>query len=411
MKIWFKLLTGSIIGVILGLALPMDGGKSLDIFTGIADATIRIGRYSLFPLIFFSLAMGTFKLRESGKTLKVYIRTIIYMILFSAILTILGALTVLLLSPSRIPIIIEQGSPLLLKHFPEYLENIFPLNSFQIFSFPGNFLLPLFAGALIIGLNMNFDKHITMPAVELFDSLSRIFYRINDLVVEIMGIGMIALGAYFVINLQNTPSLELFRQLILVLTADFVFIIFGLFPILMYFLTPGKTNPYIWLYGIIAPGLAGFLSGNNYFSIPFLIKTGHDNLGIPRRVGSATFPLFSLFGKAGTGLVSAVSFIVILKSYSSLGLTINGILWVTGFSFLLSFLTGNYPALGFLVSISTMCTLYGQGLEEGYLILTPVIPVLVSFSVVINTMTSAVASFLIAEHEGLRKEVEMANFI
>ena len=411
MKIWLKLLIGSILGILLGAFLPLNGGKTPELIQQVSETIIRIGKYPLFPLIFFSLATGIFKLKENKKTLRVYFRTIVYIILFSAILTVIGALTVLLLSPSRIPIIIEKGSPLMIKSFPLYIESLFPLNSFEIFSSHGNFFLPLFAGALIIGLNLNFDKQITMPSIELFDSLSRIFYRINDLIVEIMGIGMIALGAWFTMQIRQTPSLELFRQLLLVLSADFVLVAFGLFPLLLYFLTPGKSNPYIWLYGAAAPAVTAFLSGDNFFSLPYLIKTGHDNLGIPRRVGSTTFPLFALFGKAGTGLVTSVSFVVILKSYSSLGITFNGILWVIGISFLLSFLTGNYPALGFLVSISYMCSLYGQGLEEGYLILTPVIPVLVSFSVVFNTLTSAIASLLIAEHEDMRKDVEMANYI
>ncbi|MBI9103288.1 MAG: dicarboxylate/amino acid:cation symporter [Spirochaetales bacterium] len=411
MKIWFKLLFGAIIGIILGIFLPANGGTTLDFLKQFSDTIIRIGRYALFPLLFFSLATGIFKLRENKKTVRVYLRTIIYMILFSAVLTIIGALTVLLLSPARIPIIIEQGAPLEVKNLAQYIEALLPLNFFSIFNSQGNFLLPIFGGALIIGLNLNFDKQITMPAIDFFDAMSRIFSRINDLIVEVMGFGMIVLGSYLTMQIRVTPSLELFRQLLLVLSADFILIVFGLFPAMLYLLTPGKENPYKWLYSTIAPAISAFLSGDNFFALPYLIKTGHDNLGIPRRVGSTTFPLFAIFGKAGTGLVTAVSFVVILKSYSSLGITINGIIWVIGVSFLLSFLTGNYPAAGFLVAISFMCTLYGQGLEEGYLILTPIIPLLISFSVILNTISSAVASFLIAEHEDMRKDVEVENYI
>ena len=410
MKIWLKLFIGSLIGVLLGIYLPINGSAQ-SFFQVASEMIIRIGRYLLFPMVFFSLLIGIFKLRESKKTVRVYARTVVYLVLFSAALTLLGTLSVLILSPSRIPIIIEQGSPLGIQPFPEYLRELFPLNLFQIFNNSGNFLLPVFFLALLMGLNLSFDKQLTRPAVQLFDSLSRIFYRINDLFVEVAGIGMIALGTWLILQIRMTPSLELFWQLLLVLLADTLVITLGLFPALIYLLDPRRGNPYRWLYGALAPGLAAALSGDNYFSIPFLIKAGHENLGIPRRIGSTTFPLFALFGKAGTGLVTGVSFVVILKSYSSLGLTFSGVLWVMLFSFLLSFLTGNYPSLGFLASIAFMCTLYGQGLEEGYLILTPVIPLLVSFSVFLNVMTSAVASLLVAEHEDLRKDVELPQFI
>ena len=292
----------------------------------------------------------------------------------------------------------------------EILRSLFPRNLFQVFNEPGNYLLPVAFLGLVLGLNISFGGQTTSPVRVLLDALSRVFFRINSLVVEIMGIGMIAISAYFIIQLRSTPALELFSQLLVVLLVDILVITFGLIPLLFYLFTQGKQNPYRWLYALAAPALAGIISGDNYFSTAILIKTGYTNLGIPRKVGALTYPLFVLFGKAGTALVTGVSFVVILKSYSSLGIAPGEVLWVVGFAFFLSLSTGSYPALGFLAGISFMCGIYGQGIEEGYLILTPVVPLLVRASVFLNVMTSGMASFLVAEGENLRKDVKISNF-
>lgn len=411
MKIWLKLLIGGALGVLLGFFLPAHSPGVQEFFQFLADLILRIGRYLLFPLIFSSLAIGIFKLRENKKALRVFLRTLVYLILASLGLTIIGTLSVLILSPSRIPIIIERGVPLPILTLADYLKELFPSNLFNIFNDSGNFLLPLVFLALLLGVNLNFDKQITRPVTQFLDSLSQIFYRINDLLVEVMGIGMIALSAWLVIQVRMIPSLELFRQLLLVLLVDSLILVLGVFPWLIYFLVPGRGNPYKWIYAALAPGLGAFFSGDSYFSLSCLLKTGRENLGVPRRAGSVIYPLFSLFGKAGTGMVTGISFMVILKSYSSLGITFSGVLWVILFAFLLSFLTGNYPALGFWASISFMCSLYGQDLQEGYLILSPIVPLLTSFSVFLDVMVSALASFLVAEHEGMRKDVELSNFV
>ena len=409
MKIWLKLLIGSALGIILGFILPANSTDTQELFKTMAEIIIKIGRYLLYPLVFFSLTVGIFTLRESNKGLRVFLRTIAYMLIFSLGLTIIGTLSVLMLSSFRIPIIIERGQALPVLKLADYFRNVFSSNLFAIFADNGNFLLPVVFLALILGINMSWDKQLTRPVVQLFDSFSQIFYRINDLLAEIMGIGMIALSTWLVIQMRMVPSLELFRQLIIVLLIDVVIIVGGVFPLLIYFLVPGRRNPYKWIYAALAAGLSAFFSGDNYFSQSFLIKTGRENMGVPRRVGAFTYPMFALFGKAGTSMVTGISFIVILKSYSSLGIAAD-VPWVILIAFLLSFLTGNYPALGFLASIAFMCNLYGQDLQEGYLVLSPIIPLLSSFSVFLDVMTSAIGSLLIAEHEHMRKDPEIHNF-
>lgn len=410
MRIWIKLLLGGIIGAALGLFLPLHEGATAGLFSTISEIVLNIGRWVLFPLVFFSVAVATHELRQERQVIVVYGRIIGYLAAATAILVIFGTLSIVVLSPARIPIINEQHAPFSIPSFKAILLQLFPRNLFLIFTNEGNFLLPIYFLAFFIGLNFSFDRLITRPTVQFFDSIGRTFYHINSFVVELLSIGVIALSAYLLLGLRSSPDLGLFSQLLTVLVIDIVIVVFGLYPILLFYLGD-RENPYRWLYATLASAIAGFFSGNSYFSLSVAIRHGKESLGVPRSIGGPAFPLAVLFGRSGTALVTAVSFVVILKSYSSLGITPLQVLWVMGAAFVVSLLLGSVPGMGAFVALSLLCGSYGKGLEEGYLILKPVAPLLISFGVLLDMITASLVSLLVARHERLQKEIDVKDYI
>ena len=406
MKIWIKLLLGLALGVVLGSLFPQFEST----YSSIGDIVNNIGRYGLYPLLFFSLPLAVLELRKEKKIFQFFGRTILYLLLSSLVLVVIGTLTVLLLAPDRIPIIIEAERTITLPGFREILQMVFPRNLFTLLNNDGNYLLPIYFFSFFLGLNFFFDRIVTRPAVQLFDSFSRIFYHINSFIVELIGIGAIALSSSWIVSITNAADLEIFHQTILLLGINAGIVIFGIYPVIIYFAT-NRENPYKWLYGLIAPVLTAFFSGNLYFSLPSLIHHGKENLGIPRKAGISSFPLFAIFGKAGTALVTGLTFLIIIKSYSSLGISVSTFFWVIGFSYLTSFISGPLPGMGVYASLVVLCGLYGQGIEEGYLILSPVMPILISFASAIDILTAGLATLLSAKHEGFVKEVRVTDFV
>ncbi len=410
MKIWIKLLIGTVIGIFLGFLLPFAGKGEQETLSYLATLVIHIGRYTIFGLIFFSLVIGTYELKQENKLIKVYLRIILYMVISTFILVLIGIVSVVFIPLDRVPIIIEEEVVRNSAGIKAMALQVFPKNMFAVFINDGNFLFPLYLLAFLIGLNFSFDRLITRPAISFFDSMSRIFYHINSFIVEILAIGMIILSIQFIKEIRFTEELELFRQLLIILIINTGIIIFGIFPILLY-LFGKRENPYKWLYAMIAPAVTALFSRDVYFTLSSLTKHGNESLGIPRKLSSASFPLFAMFGRAGTAMVTAVSFVIILTSYSSLGISLNLFLWVMVFSFFFSFTLSTAPNLGVFVSLASMCALYGKGIEEGYLILGAVMPVLISIGVLLDVFTAAFVSLLIAQHEETHKEVETADFI
>ncbi len=408
MKIWIKVLTGILLGALLGYFLP--GSKAtVETTAFISSLVIRIGRYIVFPLVFFSLIVGTYELKREKKLFSVYGRTFLYLFSSTALLTVIGVLSVLIFSPERIPIIIESEVAFKLTGFKESLFQIFPTNMFEVLTASGQVLLPVIFLAFILGINLDFEIRITNPVVQLLDAVSRIFYHLNSLLVELFSIGLIAVTASFFFTLR-VSDLSLFKELFIILTFDLILVIFGIYPGLLYLLG-GRENPYRYLYAVIGPALTAFFTGDEYLAISMLVRHGKESLGVPRRVGSAVYPLFAFFGRAGTALVTGISFILILKSYSSLEISFTQILWTLGFTFLTSLALGSVPGLGTLVAVSLLCSLFGKGIQEGYLILKPVAPLLISAGVVLDVITSAFVAFLVSRHEGVCQEIDLVDYL
>jgi Na+/H+-dicarboxylate symporter len=311
--------------------------------------------------------------------------------------------------PERIPITIEADRAFSAVSVIDGLKVVFPRNLFAVFFGSGDFLLPIVVLAFLLGLNMDFDRQLTRPVVQIFDSLSRIFYHLNSLIVELFAIALIAIAAARISHLSHA-ELGMYKQIIIIVAVDVVVVAFGVFPGALY-LMGIRENPYRWLYASIGPAIAGLFTGDQYICLGIVTKHGKESLGVPRMVGSAVYPLFAILGRAGTAMVSTVSFILILRSYSSLEITFLQTLWVMFFSFVVSFILGAMPGNGAFYAIFMLCSLYAKGLQEGYLILRTIAPLLVSFGAFIDVLSSAFVSLLIAREENVWTEVEAENFI
>ncbi|MBN2442747.1 MAG: dicarboxylate/amino acid:cation symporter [Spirochaetales bacterium] len=408
MKIWIKLFIGIILGTILGIIIPSNIGS--DFFESAANIAINIGRYAIFPLIFFSLIIGTYELKINHARFKTYGLMFLYMLAATLLLVIIGVLSVFILFQGRIEIVTDKMDSINVPGFKEVMLTSFSKNMFNALIEHGDFLLPVMIVALILGMNLTFDKVITRPVIQLVDSLSRIFYHINSFITEIFAVGLIFITASSVMTLKVIQNFTIYTQLVVILIIDIAIVLFGVFPGILYLLGE-KRNPYKWLYAITGPLLTALTTGDSYISLSTLIKHGKENMGVPRRTGSITYPVFALFGKAGTALVVSVSFFIILKSISAADINILDVLWVIAFSFLVSFAVSSRPGDGVFIAIVLLCNASTKINQNQYLILKAIQPLLIGFGVILDVATSAFISFLIAHRDGVKLKIEARDFI
>lgn len=405
MKIWIKLLLGSLIGLALGLFLPATVQGVLD---AVADVLLGIGRYVVFPLVFFSVGVGVSELRQEKRLLRVYASLLKYLAVAAAVLVLIGVVSVLIFPPERVPIAVAADRALQPVSVLDGLKAIFPRNLFMVLVRGGEFLLPVVVLAFLLGVNLDFDRLLTRPIAQFFDSLSRIFYHLNSLVVELVAIAMIAIAAAWIMRVAHGGP-GTYRQILIIMAVDVALVAFGVFPGALSLL--GVKNPYRWLYAALGPALAGLFSGDQYLALGVLTKHGKESLGVPRSIGSSAYAVSACLGRAGSAMVAAVSFMLVLRSYSQIEVSFLQVLWVVGFSFLVSFVLGAVPGSGAFYAVFMLCSLYGRGLQEGYLVLKAIAPLVVAFGAFIDVLASAFVSLLVAREENLWTEVETENFI
>ncbi|MFP4425098.1 MAG: cation:dicarboxylate symporter family transporter [Spirochaetaceae bacterium] len=398
MKLWLRLLIGLVVGLLLGLYLPDRAGDTGALFSDLSALVINIGRFLLFPLVFFSAVTAVDELRDESNLLSVLLWTLLLVFATALGSVVIATAFILIFAPERIPPILEEGEPQRIEGLTELLSDVFPRNLFSLFAGDGTALLPLLVLAFILGSVLAYDRHVTDPVATVVDSASRIFYRLSSLLVEVIGIGLIAVAASLMLNLRRTAELAIYGQLLLVVSVAILFVGLILYPLAIYLINR-RSDPFRWLASMAAPAMQALASGDVYFAYPTLVRVTSKEREIGRRRGGAILPVATLFGRAGSAAVAAATFIVIIRSYTALEIGLGEVLWILLFATLYSLLLARFPAAGVPVLLGTLATNYGQGMEEAYLIVFPAMPILLRLGAMLDTITAGFVAEIVGHPE------------
>lgn len=396
MKIWLKYLIGIVLGVLSALILPFGSLQGVSTLSFVTEFVIRIGRYTLIPLLLFSGIMAVYRLNDAKLIGKTSLWTFSVIIISSVLLTIIGFISIVVIKLPRIPIITEKVSQVTSIDFPNLIRSMIPFSSFESLS-EGAFLLPCFIFALIIGAGCCMEHSNLKPILSLTDSFSELFFNISSIVIDFMSIGMIAIMCNWTIQFKSIIKSGVFTPLILMLTANFILIVGIIYPLLVKKLCRGG-KPIKVLSSCVVPFFISFFSGDTNLTLSANMRLGKEKLGIRQRTNGFVYPLFSIFARGGSALTVIISFVVIWRSYSPLNIDFIDMLWISGTALLLSFLLGGMPTGGTFVALTVLCTMYGRGMETGYLLLKPAAPIIGSFAALLDTATAMFGTYIVANN-------------
>ncbi|GHV43305.1 hypothetical protein AGMMS49546_24500 [Spirochaetia bacterium] len=296
MKVWVKLLIGSIVGIFIGRFLPQDNQLVLSALAWLENLGLRIGRYAIIPILVFSLTIAIYELRQDGQFWPLVFRS--FLIIAGIAIFVIGAgiIATLLFPPARVPFFFEEQLEAVSLNTADNIVALFPSNMFQVLVSDGVYLFPVCIFAFFLGMGLSYDRSYTKPVIALVDSLSRIFYHIASFFSEILGFIMITLAAYWTVRFNGALRADVFHDLIILLGVFSLILGFGILPLFLYILKP-KVNPWVILYGSLGPAIAAFFSGDINFSLPILLRHTKENLGARRRSNAVTLSLFATFSR------------------------------------------------------------------------------------------------------------------
>jgi len=409
MKVWIKLLIGSVLGMVIGFLLP-NTESVIAALQWLEKFAIGIGRYAVIPVLVFSLTIAVYELRMDEQFWSTVLKNILLIIVASVFVIFSGIFVTSIFSPGRIPIETIEQIEVLGIDVTANIYDIFPSNMLSVLTGSGSYLFPICVFAFFLGLGLNYDRNYSKPIISHIDSLSRIFYHIASFFTEILGFIIIVLTAFWAVRFNSVLQAKVFKDLILLLGIFSVTLCFVIFPLLLYFLKP-RINPWRVLYGLLGPAFTAFFSGDINFSIPVLIRHTKENFGIRRRSSAISLALFSTFCRCGSAMVAAAAFIVIIKSYSWIA-TAN-LLLIGLHAFVISFLLARHPGEGAYIALIALCLTYGGGDEyrAGFLLLKPLAFYLIAIGTFIDIMVNAFGTYVIARLNGFIEEKNLVHYI
>ena len=406
MKLWIKYLIGALFGAAFAFILPLGNEQVAAAVSFVTEIVVRFGRYMVVPVVFFTAVIAFNRLRDTKMLFKTGIWTGGVIVASSLILTVTGLLSILIVKLPRIPITVETVSESASLGVGDLIKSLLPYSAFETLN-NGSFILAAFFFAMLVGTASTADPVLFKPVTQLADSLSKLMYNISVIFTEFLSVGMVAVLCSWTIQFRGVLTSGVFAPLILMLLVDFIFIAGVVYSLIIRYLCH-DPHPYRILYASVCSVVTAFFSGDTNLVLQLNMRHGKESLGVRRRINGVVHPLFSIFARGGSALVTAISFIVIWRSYSSLSIPFTDILWITAVSFGISFLLGGFPAGGAFVSISVLCMLYSRGFENGFLLLKPAAPIICSFAAAFDALTAIFGSYIIAvktklvEHHGIK---------
>lgn len=382
----------------LGLLLEIIFHPNADFYEKVSLICIRITSYAFIPFLITSLIAGVGKLLESKEWRKFSFNNILFIIGGNLVLSLLGGIFVFLYSPSRIKIIQQFQNHQEINSWNETISYFLPENTLSLLFSPDIKLLPLYIFLIALGITLFLSQKEGVLLREILESSARVIYKLNSFVINISFISFFFLSGFFLFRIKELFIYSSFLPLILYLFITSAILIFGLLPIVGRSLF-GYKKTYSFLFSFKKTFIYSFLSGDRLSSLAFMLKESRENFLIPRHFSSIQAPLYALFFRGGNAFVSVITFVTLMRSYSSLFIGLDQIFLASLAIFAISFILFDTKSI-FLLGMAFLSAYYGGNLEQSYLNLIPVIGILAGISALLDTILTAY--FLVGMSESLK---------
>lgn len=394
MRIIFRIALATLIGVVVGILLPSLSPETMEVLLQIEIYVHRIMSLLLMPLIVTGVAIGVFELLSQKKLFYSVVNYSVLSLVTTLVFTTIAAVTVYILVPDQVPMVIESAIAGESFSARSITDGFLPPSLIgSAISGEGAFLTASLILAVIISVLMRQLKSQALPLLEPLSLLRKGIFQANGLLLKIIFPLVTFFAVLRIVQLEAIGDIDLYRHLFMIVALNLVLVLF-VFPVLIYALGKRK-NPLPWLLESIPELLLALVSGNINSTLPMMYGVSKRNKGQSRSSGDTLITLGAVFSRVGTAMVSSMGFMLILRSYSLIDVSFAQFAWVVFMSFGLSLVASPFPGSGVVVLITQMAAMYGRGIEESFLILTPLFPILIAIATFIDALAISAMSYAV----------------
>jgi hypothetical protein len=375
-----------IIGLVVAFFIPLNAGDSLAMVSGFLLYFINLATWIVVPLFFFQVLVNIYNLRFAS--LRFYLmQTIVVLLIAPFIASCIAVLVIELSNPIRLPPVYVSGTIVPTASFSDIFTILIPSSFSSLFSGSLQFLPGIFLGAVLFGSVMYSLRGAVRSVIELSISIYRLIVRVNQIIVRILSLFMFLPAIAFILYLRGLDNFKAFSNILLILALGSAGLAFLVFPA-MILLRRGGSGVFSYYRLLLSPWVLGFIGGNRLVAYSQLFKHCQtERLSFAGQ--KVNLALFTLFFNPGSVFVLLSIFLVLVRSHTSLEISLGDLLNSVLIGSFISFFASFFNGPGLLLGLTVLSGLYGKGLGESYLIVQGVIPLASGLGIALDIAATA----------------------
>ena len=406
MQLSSKILSGMVLGIILGLVLNTLGGADPEqtpliswfvdnVFDVIGKIFVISLKLLVVPLVFFSLVCGSASMGEDVKMGQVALKTIGLYLVTTAIAVSL-ALTIANIVDPGVGINTSEAANYIAKPAPSFKDvfiGIFPSNPFQAMV-EGN-MLQVIVFAILVGVAILQAGDSGKTVLRGCQMISDVIMRMVAILMNLAPYGVFCLLAKLFTSQGFSAIINLalyFGTIVFVLFLHASVVYTSIFALLT------RLNP-LTLFKNMRPALLfAFSTSSSNATMPITLNVARTRVGAHNSIASFTIPLGATVNMDGTAIMQGIATVFIAQAYG-LDLTMSEYLAVVATATLASIGTAGVPGVG-LITLAMVLQQVGLPVE-GIGLIIGVDRLLDMMRTVVNVSGDGMVTAVVADSEGL----------
>ncbi|MDB4874125.1 MAG: sodium:dicarboxylate symporter [Gemmatimonadetes bacterium] len=229
-----QVLVAIALGMLLGAVAPDVARK----MKPVGDTFVNLVKMVIAPVVFLTIVLGIANMRDLKRVGRVGGKALLYFEVVSTVALLIGMLVVNVLKPgqglavatlakSDVSSYVTQGKSM---NFADFLTHIVPSSVVDAFA-KGDMLQVVFV-AVLFGVALAMLGEDGLPVTHLFETLSRVFFRVVGIIMKVAPIGAFGAMAYTIGAFGLSALLPLGRLMVGVYMTMAIFIFVVLYTIL-----------------------------------------------------------------------------------------------------------------------------------------------------------------------------------
>lgn len=400
-KIIIALILGAVFGLIISFA-PIPETIETFLVDGIFDSGgmifINLLKMLVVPVVFVSLVCGVSSLEKLDKLGRIGFKTFFLYLLTTLIALLIGLSIGYIFDIGHnanlaLAQTFDHPSP---PSFKEIIVDIVPSNIINAMAL-GN-MLQLIVFAVLFGIAIIMAGEHGKKIKKLFEYLNTVIMRLVFIVLIVAPYGIFCILASLFAKQGLNVLFELLQYFVAVLFVLLVHLIVSYTLILKVF---ANLNPVIFFKKMYSAMLFGFSVSSSNASIPVVLETAEEKLGVDNSVASFVIPLGATINMDGTVIMQSLATVFIANAYN-IDIGLSGYLTVILMATLASIGTAGVPSVG-LITLTMVLKQVGLPVE-GIALIIGVDRLLDMVRTLVNITGDAMIACVVAKSESLLNE-------